>query len=36
MIEVAVTIQDDLMTVDAADLEISNFDDSGALIFRKR
>ena len=35
-IEVAVTIQDDLMTVDAADLEIPNFDDSGALIFRKR
>ena len=35
-INVAVTIQDDLMTVAAADLEIPNFDDSGELIFRKQ
>jgi hypothetical protein len=35
-INVDVRIQGDIMTVDAADLEIPNFDDSGELIFRKR
>ncbi|WP_241240758.1 lipocalin family protein [Maribacter sp. MJ134] len=35
-INVDVLIQGDIMTVDAADLEIPNFDDSGELIFRKR
>jgi len=35
-INVDVSIQGDLMTVDAADLEIPNFDDSGELIFRRR
>lgn len=35
-INVDVSIQGDMMTVDAADLEIPNFDDSGELIFKKR
>lgn len=35
-IEVRVTVQGDIMTVNAADLEIPNFDESGELIFRRR
>lgn len=35
-IEVSVDIQGDIMTVNAADLEIPNFDESGELIFRRR
>ncbi|MFS4455914.1 hypothetical protein [Maribacter sp. 2304DJ31-5] len=35
-VNVDVTIEDDVMTVDAADLEIPNFNESGNLIFRKR
>ncbi|WP_257212953.1 lipocalin family protein [Maribacter sp. 4U21] len=35
-INVDVRIQGDIMTVDAADLEIPNFVDSGEFIFRKR
>ena len=35
-VEVRVTVQGDVMTVNAADLEIPNFDDSGELIFQKR
>ena len=35
-IEVRVSIQEDVMTVNAADLEIPNFDESGELIFRRR
>ena len=35
-VNVDVSIADDVMTVDAADLEIPNFDESGELIFRKR
>ena len=35
-IEVRVSIQGDVMTVNAADLEIPNFDESGELIFKRR
>jgi hypothetical protein len=35
-IEVRVTVLGDIMTVNAADLEIPNFDESGELIFRRR
>lgn len=35
-IEVSVSIDGDIMTVNAADLEIPNFNDSGQLIFSKR
>ena len=35
-VEVQVTVQGDVMTVNAADLEIPNFDDSGELIFQRR
>ncbi|MCP4977649.1 MAG: DUF5004 domain-containing protein [Maribacter sp.] len=35
-VSVNVTIDKDMMTVDAADLDIPNFNDSGELIFIKR
>ncbi|MBQ4913968.1 lipocalin family protein [Maribacter sp. MMG018] len=35
-VEVNVSIDGDIMVVDAADLDIPNFDDSGELIFMRR
>lgn len=36
IVEVAVRIEEDMMYVDAADLEIPDFSDSGELVFQKR
>lgn len=35
-VEVSVVIEGDVMFVDATDLDIPNFDDSGELIFKRR